>query len=145
VLDFAALADEEGASDDTHEGAAHELFSLPGAELLDGFVGSVAEQGEIEILLSLEGGLSFDGIGAHAEDGDPELVEILFCVAKLGRFDRSTGGVGLGVEEEEDALAGVVFERNGVAFVGWEAEGGGFDAYFEHRNSLALDLEASQE
>jgi hypothetical protein len=108
-------------------------------------VGSVAEQGEIEILLSLEGGLSFDGIGAHAEDGDPELVEILFCVAKLGRFDRSTGGVGLGVEEEEDALAGVVFERNGVAFVGWEAEGGGFDAYFEHRNSLALDLEASQE
>jgi hypothetical protein len=118
VLDFAALADEEGASDDAHEGAAQELFSLPGAELLDGLVGGVAEQGEIEILLSFEGGLGFDGIGAHAQDGDPQLVEILSCVAKLGRFDRSTGGVGFGVEEEEDALAGVVFERNGVAFVG---------------------------
>jgi hypothetical protein len=60
-------------------------------------------------LLGLEGGLGFDGIGAHAEDGDAELVELFFCVTKLGRFDRSTGSVGFGVEEEEDALAGEVF------------------------------------
>ena len=99
-LDFAGFADEEGAADDAHEGAAHELFSLPSAELLDGFVSGVAEQGEIEILLFLEGSLGFDGIGAHAEDGDAELVEIFFCVTKLGRFDRSTGGVGFGIEEE---------------------------------------------
>jgi hypothetical protein len=48
-LDFAGFADEEGAADDAHEGAAHELFFLPSAELLDGFVSWVAEQGEIEI------------------------------------------------------------------------------------------------
>jgi hypothetical protein len=76
--------------------------------------------------------LSFDGIGAHAEDGDAELVEIFFCVTKLGRFDRSTGGVGFGIEEEEDALASEVFERDVFAFVGFEAEVGGFDAQFEH-------------
>ena len=104
-LDFAGFADEEGASDDAHEGAVHELLFLPGAEFLDGFVGGVAEQGEIEILLGFEGGLGFDGIGAQAKDGDAELVEFFFCVAKLGRFDGSTGSVGLGVEEEEDLPA----------------------------------------
>jgi hypothetical protein len=83
-------------------------------------------------LLGLEPGLGFDGIGAHAEDGDAELVEIFFCVTKLGRFDRSTGGVCFGVEEEEDALASEVFERDVFAFVGFEAEGGSFGAKFEH-------------
>jgi len=48
-LDFAGFADEEGAADDAFEGAAHELFFLPGAEFLDGLVSGVAEQGEIEI------------------------------------------------------------------------------------------------
>jgi hypothetical protein len=110
VFDFAGFADEERAADDAHEGAAHELFFLPGAEFGDEFVIGVAEQGEIQILLGLEGGLSFDGIGAEAEDGDVELVEVFFCVAKLGRFDGSTGGVGFGVEEEKDALAGEVGE-----------------------------------
>jgi hypothetical protein len=126
VFDFAGFADEEGAADDAHEGAAHELFFLPGAELLDGLVGGVAEQREIEILFFFEGGLGFHGIGAHAEDGDAVLVEIFFCVAKLGRFDGSTGGVGLGIEEEEDALAGEVFEGDGLVLVGFQAEGGGF-------------------
>jgi len=83
-------------------------------------------------LLGLEPGLGFDGIGAHADYGDAELVEIFFCVTKLGRFHRSTGGVGLGVEEEEDALASEVIQRDVFAFVGFEAEGGGFGAKFEH-------------
>jgi hypothetical protein len=74
--------------------------------------------------------LSFDGIGAHAEDGYPEIVEIFFCVAKLGRFDGSTGSIGFGVEEEEDLPAGKVFEGDGLAVVGWEAEGGGFGTDF---------------
>jgi hypothetical protein len=110
MFDFAGFADEEGAADDAHGGAAHELFFLPGPELCDDFVVGVAEQGEIQILLGLEGGLGFDGIGAEAEDGHVELVEVFFCVTKLGRFDGSTGGVGFGVEEEEDALTGEVGE-----------------------------------
>ena len=109
LFDFAGFADEERTADDAHEGAAHELFFLPGAEFSDGFVRGIGEQRKIELVLGLERGLRFDGIGAHAEDGDSELVEFLFCVAKLGRFDRSTGGVGFGVEEKNDALAGEVF------------------------------------
>ncbi len=48
-FDFAGFADEEGTADDAHEGAAHELFFLPGAEFLDGLVCGVAEQREIEV------------------------------------------------------------------------------------------------
>ena len=69
-LDFAGLADEEGTAHDAHECTAHELFFPPGAELFDGFVAGIAEQGKIEILFGFERGLGFDGIGAQAEDGD---------------------------------------------------------------------------
>jgi hypothetical protein len=130
VFDFAVLANEEGAADDAHEGAAHEMLFLPGAKFLDGFVGGIAEQRKVEILLGLEGGLGFDGIGAHAQDGDIEIVEFLFCVTKLGRFDRSTGGAGFGVEEKEDLLADEVLEGDLLAVVGLKAEGGGFGAGF---------------
>jgi hypothetical protein len=138
VFDLAGFADEEGAADDAHELAAHELFFLPGAEFLDGFMGGVAEQGKIEILLGLEGGLGFDGVGAEAENGDTQFVEVFFCVAKLGRFDGSTGSVGFGIEKEEDALAGEVFESEFAAVVGFQAEGGGFGAGFEHGKVLAI-------
>jgi hypothetical protein len=60
------------------------------------------------------------------------LVEIFLCVTKLGRFDGSTGSVGFGVEEEKDALAGEVFERDGFVFIGFQAEGGGFGVDLEH-------------
>jgi hypothetical protein len=131
-LDFTGFADEEGTADDAHRRLAHEMFFLPGAELLDGFVVGIAEQGEIELLLFPEGGLGLDGIGAHSEDGDAELVEFFFCVTKLGRFYRSTGSICFGEEKEEDALAREVFERDFFAFVGLEAEGGSFGTYFEH-------------
>jgi len=134
-FDFAGFADEEGTADNAHEGAAHELLFLPDAEFLDGLVSRIAKQGEIEFVLFLEGSKSFDGIGAHTEDGHAEPIELLLCVTKLGRFDRSTGSACFGEEEEEDALAGEVLELDFLAFVGFEAEGGGFGAYFEHSGS----------
>jgi len=54
------------------------------------------------------------------------------CVTKLGRFDGSTGSAGFGEEEEKDPLAGEVLERDFLAFVGFEAKGGGFGTNFEH-------------
>lgn len=62
-------------------------------------------------------GLRFDGIAAHAEDDHAKLVEVLFCVAKLGRFSRSTRSVGLGIEKENDAFAEIVGKRDVVACV----------------------------
>ena len=74
-FDFSGFADEERAADDAHEGAAHELFFLPDAEFLNGFVSGIAEQGEIESVLLLERSKRLDGIGAHAEDGRAQPVE----------------------------------------------------------------------
>jgi hypothetical protein len=132
LFDFSGFADDERTADDAHKGAAHELFFLPGAEFPDDFVAGIAEQREIEPVFFLEGSKSFHGIGAHAENGDVELVELLLCVTKLGRFDDSTGSVRFGKEKQEDALADEIFERDFLAFVGFEAKGGGFGAYFEH-------------
>jgi len=131
-FDFAGFADEEGAADDAHEGAAHELFFLPGAEFCDGLMGGIGEEGKIDLVLGLEGGLGFDGIGAHAEDSHTMLVEVFLCVTKLGRFDGSTGGVGFGVEEEENAMALEISQGNKRVVVGFEAEAGGFGADLEH-------------
>jgi hypothetical protein len=85
--------------------------------------------------------LGFDGIGAHAEDGDAELVEIFFCVTKLGRFDRSTGGVCFGKEKKEDALAVEIFQGEFFALVRLETEIGGFSAWFQHLITLPKQLE----
>jgi hypothetical protein len=131
-FDFAGFADEEGAAHDAHEFAAHELLLLPGAEGLDGFVIGIAQQREIEFVLGFERRLGFDGIGAHAEDGHLALIELPFCVTKLGRFDGSTGGVGFGKEEEQDAPILKVFERDVFVFVGFEAERRGSVAGLEH-------------
>ncbi len=132
IFYLAGFADKERAADDAHEGAAHELFLLPGAEFFDGFVIGIAEQREIQLPLFLKGGKRLDGIRAHAEDGHSELVELRFCVTKLGRFDGSTGSVGLGEEKEEDATALEIFQRDFFAFVRLETEIGGFGTYFEH-------------
>jgi hypothetical protein len=129
-FDFSGLADEERAADDTHEGAAHELFFLPGTEFCDGFVSGIGKQRKIELVLGLERGLRIDGIGAHAEDGHIVLVELALCVAKLGRFDRSTGSVGFRVEEQEDALALEISQGDKCAVVGFDTEAGGFGADF---------------
>ncbi len=138
-FDFAGFADEEGAADDAHEFATHELLLLPGTVGLDGFVIGIAEQREIELVFGLEPRLGSDGIRAHAEDGDLPLFELLFCVTKLGRFDGSTGSVGFREEKEQDASALEVFQRDVLAFVGFKPEAGGFVAGLEHYPSSSLE------
>ena len=108
-FDFAGFADEERAADDAHEGAAHELLFLPSTKLFDRLVIRVAQQREIDVFLLLEQRLGLDGIRAHAEDGHAQLVETPLCVAKLGRFDGSTGSAGFGKKIEQDAPALEVF------------------------------------
>ncbi len=137
AFNFAGFADEERAADNAHEFASHELLLLPGAVSFDGVVIGIAEQGKIEFELGLEQGLPSDRIGAQAEDGHFELIEFLLCVAKLGRLDNSTGGIGFGEEEKENAAALEIFQRDGFVLVGFEAERRGFVAGLEHGNSLA--------
>jgi hypothetical protein len=138
-FDFAGFSNEEGTADDAHVGAAHELFFLPGAELFDGLVGWIGEQGKIEIVLGLERGLRFDGIGAHSQDYHAAFIESFLCVAKLGRFDGSTGSVGFGIEEEEDALTLEVTQGDEGVVIRFETEVGSFGAYFEHPDTSMVE------
>jgi hypothetical protein len=125
-------ADEKCASHDTHECTAHEFLFLPGAELFDGLVIWIAQQWKIEPILPFERSLRGDGIGAHAQDDHTKLIEFLLCVTKLGRFDRSTRSVCLGIEIKQNALALKIIERHFLIFVRLEKEIRGFVADFQH-------------
>ncbi len=130
VLDFAVGADEEAAAHDSQEGFAEEFFHAARAVGFNHVEIGVAEQREIKFLFFLEAGLGFYGIAAGSEDDHIELVELLLCVTKLGRFDGSTGGVGFGKKEEQDALAAKIGEGDVLAVVGFHFEIGSFVAGF---------------
>ena len=104
-LDFAVGADQKTAADDSLKQTAHEFLAAPRAIGLDHLVGGIAEQREIEFVLVAEALQGLHRVGTGSENGDTELVELLFCVAKLGRFNRSTRSIRLGKKEEQDAAA----------------------------------------
>ena len=130
VFKLAVRADEESASHDAEKRFAEELLHAARAVGFDRFKIRIAQEIEVEFLFGFERGLSFDGVAAHAENDHAKLVELLFCVAKLGRFNGSAGGVGLRIEEEHDAPAAEFGERNVVADVVLQTKCGGFVAYF---------------
>jgi hypothetical protein len=92
----------------------------------------VTEQGEIEFLFGPEFGESFFGVGACAQDQHADFLEVLLCVTKLGRFGRSTGGVGFRKEEHHNAPTAKIRERERRAFIGLEPKVRGLVAYFQH-------------
>lgn len=132
VFEFAVRADEKGAADNAEKRPAEEFLHAARAVGFDRFEIGIAEKIEVKFLLSFEAGLGFDGVTAHSEDDHVQFVELLFCVAKLGRFNRSTGSVGLWIEKEHDAFAEVVGESDFVACVVLQAKCGGFVADFQH-------------
>jgi hypothetical protein len=132
VFELTVCADEKGATDDAEERTAEELLHAARPIGFDRFEIGIAEEIEIQLLLGFEAGLDFDGVAAHSQDDHAKLVELPFCVAKLGRFNRSAGRVRLRIEEEHDAFAEMVGERDVVAGVVLQAKRGGFVAYFKH-------------
>lgn len=125
VPDFiysAIRADEKCAADDAEERFAKEFFHAAHAVGFDGLKIGIAEKIEVEFVFGLEGSLSLDGVAARTEDDDTELIELLFCVTKLGRFDGSTGSIGLRKEKKHDALAAKIGERDVGAGVVLKAE-----------------------
>jgi hypothetical protein len=136
VPDFvysAVRSDEKCAADDAEEGFAEEFFHAAHAVRFDGLEIRIAEKIEVELVFGLEGSLSLDGVAARTQDDDTELIELLFCVTKLGRFDGSTGSIGLRKEKKHDALAAKIGERDVGAGVVFKAECGGFVAFFQHK------------
>ena len=138
AFDFPIRTDEERASNDAEERTAEKCFHAARAVSFDRFQIGIAEKIEVEFKFRFERGLGFHRVAAHAEDDHAKLVKLLFCVAKLGRFDGSTGSIGFRVEKEQDALAAEVGEGDVVAGVVLQSECGGFVAYFEHVFTFAI-------
>ena len=132
VLDFAVGADEKRAAHNSQERFAEEVFHAPRAVGFDHFKIGVAQQREIEFLLFLEAGLRFYGIPAGSQDNHIQLVELLLCVAKLGRFGRSTRGVSLRKEKQQHALAAKIRERHVFPVVSLHFEIRSLIASFQH-------------
>ena len=122
LLDFSIRTDEVRASNDAEERPAEECFHTARTVSFDRFQIGIAEQIEIEFVFGFERGLGLHRVAAHAEDDHAKLVKLLFCVAKLGRFNRSTGSIGFRKEEEQDALAAEVGEGDVVAGVVLQAK-----------------------
>ena len=132
VFELAFRADEERAADNAEERTAKESLHAARAVGFDSLQIRIAQEIEVEFLVGFEGGLRFDGVAAHAQDDHAKLVELLFCVTKLGRLGRSAGSVGFRIEKQHDAFAEVVRESDVLAGVVLQAKCGGFAAYFEH-------------
>jgi hypothetical protein len=122
VLDLAVCADQERAAHDAQEGFPEEPFHATRTVGFNHLEVGIAEEREIDFLLFFEGRLGLDGIAAGSQDDHAQLIELLLCVTKLGRFGRSTRCVGLREEIKEYALAAEVRQRNLIAIVRFQAK-----------------------
>ena len=92
-LDRSVGVDQKGATHNSQERFPQERLHAARAIRFDGLKFGIAEERKIQLLLGLKLGLRFDGIGATAENDCSEFVKFWLCVAELGRFGDSTGGL----------------------------------------------------
>jgi hypothetical protein len=77
----------------------------------------VAEEGEGEVVLLRECGVVIDGVEADAEDARVLLRVFIGEVPEPGTFCRSTSGVGLRIEPEDELLPAKVAQLHAIAVV----------------------------
>ena len=97
----------------------------------------VAQQAKREIELLGEAAVLFGRVEADAEDLDVFASELGGLIAEPATLDRSTGGVGLWIEPEDDVVSSEVGEAHGRAGVIGDFEIGGGCADGQHGGSLA--------
>src|SRR5262249_54156995 len=97
----------------------------------DGAAG-IGEQRERELVLGFELGLGGNGILADPDHLGVLLAEYGDFITEIAGFLRSAGGVGLGVEKQNDAAALQALEREIFSLVGLERESRRSHACFDH-------------
>jgi hypothetical protein len=112
VLNFAIRPDHERRSGNAlHLLAIHILF-LDDAE---GFADSavlVGEQRVRQVVFVLETFLGLGCVARNAEHHHSQLLHLLVCVAEPARFNRSTRGVSLRVEEKDHGFPFEILQGN---------------------------------
>jgi len=91
---------------------------------IDDLVVWVGEELKAEGVLRAPGLVAFDGVEADAEDDGVGSVILGDVALEVVGFDGAAGGLVLGVEVEDDPLALVVGEADGLVFLGGQGEVG---------------------
>src|SRR5688572_18116626 len=106
ALNPAIGADDEGGPNHAHELlTARTLLEAPDAVLLGDLVIGIGQQRKRKRVLFLEGGLGLDGVRAAPEHESADALETSEIVTDSACFGRSAGGIGAGIEIEDDRLA----------------------------------------
>lgn len=98
---------------------------------------AVAEQPERECILLSELPVLPRGVIRDSKHVDSELLDIVPAVTQLVGFQRSTGGIGLGVEEKKKWMTLEVGARYRAAVVGLEHK---VDEYLSNGNHLFISF-----
>ena len=119
--DFALGGDEEGiAAGIFGVAVGHEGDAV----LVDYLVVGVGEELEAEGVLGAPGFVAFDGVEADAENDRVECVILGHVALEAVGLDGAAGSLVLGVEVENDPLAFVVGEADGLVFLRGQSEVG---------------------
>lgn len=94
LFDRSTRVDQKSAAHNSQKRFSQKHLHAARAVGLDGLKFRIAEERKIQLLLGLELGLRFDGIGATTENDRSGFVKLGLCVAKLGRFGNSTRSLG---------------------------------------------------
>jgi hypothetical protein len=114
VGDFAVRADEECSSSNPHHLFAIHVLFLDHIKLFGNCFILIGKERVGQLVLLFELLLGRRGIGGNAEYGYAGPGEFGVCVAEPARFYRSTGCVGLGVEEQDHGFAAKLLQFHRV-------------------------------
>ena len=119
--DLAGRGDEVGLA----AGELHGAHAVDGdAILVDDFMVGIGEEFEAEGIFGAPGFVSFHGVEGDAEDDGVGGVVLGLVALEVMGLDGATLGLVLGVEVEDDPLALVVGEGDGLVFLGGQGEVG---------------------
>ena len=121
--------------------AVHVLFFDDAEAVADGLVG-VGQERVLQVVLFCELLLRFHGVARDAEDDDSRFLQLGEVVSEAAGFDGATGRVGLGIEEEDDGLAGEIREADLVAVL--IGEGKVFDETTDLHEAELLNIRREQ-
>ena len=111
----ALLIDDEGAALDAADLSPVQELVLHHAERLAGGLVAVGQELERKLLLGLEVLVRFQRVARDAVDVHPGAAELAVQLAKVAALRGAAGGVVLGVEVEDQALAALISEPERAA------------------------------
>ncbi len=114
VGNFAVWADQESSSGNAHHFFAIHILFLDHTKLVRNRFILISKERVGQLVLVFELLLGRGCVGGDAEYGYARPGEFAICVAEPARFYRSTGCVGLGIEEQDDGFAAKLLQFHRV-------------------------------